>query len=39
MIGALYGMSYKNKVKVHGFRHLASTVLNESGKFFTDVIG
>jgi hypothetical protein len=26
-------------VKVHGFRHLASTVLNESGKFFTDVIG
>jgi hypothetical protein len=26
-------------VKVHGFRRLASTVLNESGKFSTDVIG
>jgi len=38
MISALYRMGYKNKATIHGFRGVASTVLNESGLFPIDVI-
>jgi integrase len=38
MIQAIYRMGYKGKTTVHGFRGLASTVLNESGLFSVDVI-
>ncbi len=38
MIHALYRMGYKNKATIHGFRGVASTVLNESGLFPIDVI-
>lgn len=31
-------MGYKNKATIHGFRGVASTVLNESSKFSVDVI-
>ena len=37
MIYALYKMGFKNKMTVHGFRSLASTILNENG-FNADVI-
>lgn len=37
LIYALYTMGYKSKMTVHGFRAVASTVLNEQG-FRTDVI-
>jgi integrase len=35
---ALYRMGYHNRATGHGFRHTASTVLNESGLFHGDVI-
>ena len=37
MIYALYWMGYKHRMTVHGFRAIASTILNESG-FRADVI-
>jgi integrase len=37
-IKALYDMGYKGRQTVHGFRGLASTVLNESGLFASDWI-
>lgn len=38
MLFALYRLGYRGQMTVHGFRSLASTVLNESGKFERDVI-
>ena len=38
MIHALYRMGYKNKATIHGFRGVASTVLNESRLYSVDVI-
>jgi integrase len=35
---ALYRMGYHSRATGHGFRHTASTVLNESGLFNSDVI-
>ena len=35
---ALYRMGYHSRATGHGFRHTASTVLNESGRFHGDVI-
>jgi integrase len=35
---ALYRMGYHNRTTGHGFRHTASTVLNESGLFSPDAI-
>jgi integrase len=35
---ALYRMGYHSRATGHGFRHTASTVLNESGLFHADVI-
>ena len=37
LIDALYRLGYKYKMSVHGFRAIASTVLNEHG-FRADVI-
>jgi integrase len=37
LITALYKIGYKNKMCVHGFRALASTILNENN-FRVDVI-
>jgi len=37
MLFALYDMKYRNKMTVHGFRQMASTVLNENG-FKSDAI-
>jgi integrase len=38
MLFALYRLGYKGKMTGHGFRSVASTVLNESGRFRADVI-
>jgi integrase len=38
MLFALYRMGYYGRATVHGFRALASTILNESGQFRSDVI-
>jgi integrase len=38
MLYALYRMGYHNRTTGHGFRHTASTILNESGLFAPDVI-
>jgi integrase len=38
MLYALYRMGYRGRAQVHGFRSLASTLLNESGKFHPDSI-
>jgi integrase len=38
LLFALYRLGYKGRMTVHGFRALASTVLNESGKFARDAI-
>lgn len=38
LLFALYRMGYKNRMTVHGFRALASTVLNEQSGFPHDVI-
>jgi integrase len=35
---ALYRMGYHSRATGHGFRHTASTILNESGLFNSDVI-
>jgi integrase len=35
---AIYRMGYHNRATGHGFRHTASTILNESGLFHSDVI-
>jgi len=35
---ALYRMGYHSRATGHGFRHTASTILNESGLFGSDVI-
>ena len=35
---ALYRMGYHNRTTGHGFRHTASTILNESGLFNPDAI-
>jgi len=35
---ALYRMGYHSRATGHGFRHTASTILNESGLFPSDVI-
>tara|TARA_R110002072_G_scaffold289831_3_gene457132 strand:+ start:11714 stop:12910 length:1197 start_codon:yes stop_codon:yes gene_type:complete len=35
---ALYRMGYHNRTTGHGFRHTASTILNESGLFSPDAI-
>lgn len=38
MLFALYRLGYKGKMTGHGFRAVASTVLNESGRYRSDVI-
>jgi integrase len=38
LLFALYRLGYKGRMTVHGFRALASTVLNESSGFADDVI-
>lgn len=38
LLFALYRLGYRELMTVHGFRTLASTVLNGSGKFHRDVI-
>jgi integrase len=38
LLDALYGLGYRHKMTVHGFRALASTVLNEQSPFAHDVI-
>jgi integrase len=38
MTYALYGMGYRNKATVHGFRATAATIVNESGLFLPDAI-
>lgn len=38
MLEVMYRMGLRGKATVHGFRSLASTVLNESGKFMPDWI-
>ena len=38
MLFALYRLGYKRQMTGHGFRSIASTLLNESGKFRPDVI-
>lgn len=38
MLDIMYRMGYRGKATVHGFRGLASTVLNESGRFQPDWI-
>lgn len=38
LLFALYRLGYKGRMTVHGFRALASTVLNESSGFDADVI-
>lgn len=38
LLDALYGLGYRHKMTVHGFRSLASTVLNEQSPFSHDVI-
>jgi integrase len=38
MLFALYRMGYKGKMTGHGFRAVASTILNETGNFKPDVI-
>ncbi len=38
LLYALYRIGYHGKATVHGFRSLASTILNESGLFKEDVI-
>lgn len=38
LLDALYGLGYRHKMTVHGFRALASTVLNEQSPFNHDVI-
>lgn len=38
LLDALYGLGYRHKMTVHGFRALASTVLNEQSPFSRDVI-
>lgn len=38
LLFALYRLGYKGRMTVHGFRALASTVLNEQSKFKKDVI-
>jgi len=38
MLFALYRMGYKGKMTGHGFRAVASTIMNESGLFRPDVV-
>ena len=38
MLDGLYSLGYRHKMTVHGFRSLASTVLNEKSGFSHDVI-
>lgn len=38
MLFALYRLGYKDRMTGHGFRAVASTILNESGLFRSDVI-
>jgi integrase len=38
LLFALYRLGYRGKMTVHGFRALASTVLNEQSPFSHDVI-
>lgn len=38
MLYALYRMGYHSRATGHGFRHTASTILNESGLYGSDVI-
>lgn len=38
MLDGLYSLGYRHKMTVHGFRALASTVLNEQSPFAHDVI-
>jgi integrase len=38
MLFALYRLGYKGRMSGYGFRAVASTILNESGKFSPDVI-
>lgn len=38
MLDGLYSLGYRHKMTVHGFRALASTVLNEQSPFSHDVI-
>ncbi len=38
MLFALYRLGYKRQMTGHGFRSIASTLLNESGEFRADVI-
>jgi len=38
LLFALYRLGFKGKMTGHGFRAVASTILNEMGKFRSDVI-
>lgn len=38
MLYALYRMGYKGRMTGHGFRAIASTIMNESGRFRSDVV-
>jgi integrase len=38
LYGGIYRMGYRSKATIHGFRSLASSILNESGKWNPDAI-
>ena len=38
LYGGIYRMGYRSRATIHGFRTMASTILNESGKWSPDAI-
>ena len=38
LYGGIYRMGYRSRATIHGFRSLASSILNESGKWNPDAI-
>ena len=38
LYGGIYRMGYHSRATIHGFRSLASSILNESGKWNPDAI-
>ena len=38
LYGGIYRMGYRSRATIHGFRSMASTILNESGKWTPDAI-
>jgi len=38
LYGGIYRMGYRSRATIHGFRSLASSILNESGKWNSDAI-